>query len=211
MGITSAWAITSHPDSFIAELSPRLLPAMEADRSQPRAQQRWERWQLAPLPDYRTWYRSSGFTPTDGAAVESFRELTTPGLDVDDLCSGVVDPDFYVIDDVWAKAPIEDMFISIHSKAYAVESLFHAIGPARAALLPGWCGNFLLTSAQVRRTLPHVERALTFTDDERSAADDQDWLHYSPEEESVLDGPLRAWRAAADNGRGLCGVAVHIS
>ncbi|MFF2146383.1 hypothetical protein [Kitasatospora sp. NPDC058190] len=211
MGITSVWAITSHPDPFISDLSPHLLPAMEADRSQPLAQQRWELWQQAPLPDYRTWYRSPGFTAADGAAVESFRELTAPGLNVDDLCSGLVDPDFSAIDDVWADLPGEGMFVSVNSKDYAVRSFFHAIGPARAALLPGWCGNFLLTSAQVRQTLPHVERALAFTPDERSAADAQDWLYYVPRDECVLDGPLRMWRTAAENGLGLCGLAVHVS
>ncbi|MFD8708052.1 hypothetical protein ACFV1W_36655, partial [Kitasatospora sp. NPDC059648] len=100
MGITSVWAISSHSDSFISDLSPRLLPAMEADRSQPLARQRWEVWQQAPLPDYRTWYGGPGFTAADGAAVESFWELTAPGLNVDVLCSGLVDPDFAVIDDV---------------------------------------------------------------------------------------------------------------
>ncbi|MEV7188183.1 hypothetical protein [Kitasatospora sp. NPDC093102] len=211
MGFTSAWAITSHPDSFISDLSPRLLTAMEADRTEPRAQQRWERWQKAPLPDRRTWYGSSGLTAADGAAVESFRELTAPGLNVDDMCCGTADPDFYVVDDVWTDQPAEGIFVSVNSKEYAVSSLFHAIGPARAALLPGWCGNLLLTSAQVRETLPCVERALAFTGAERSAAEAQDWLYYSPREESVLDGPLRLWRAAAENGLGLCGVAVHLS
>ncbi|MFD8707464.1 hypothetical protein ACFV1W_33595, partial [Kitasatospora sp. NPDC059648] len=61
------------------------------------------------------------------------------------------------------------------------------------------------------RTLPHVERALTFTRDERTAADAQDWLDYSPTGECVLDGPLRMWRTAATDGLGLCGLAVHVS
>jgi hypothetical protein len=211
MGFTSLWTVTSHPDSVISDLSARLLPAMEVDRSQLRAQQQWKRWQRNPLPDYRTWYRSSAFTAADRAAVESFRELTAPGRNVDDMCSGTVDPDFYVVDDVWADEPGEGMFVSVNSKEYAVASLFHAIGPARAALLPGWCGNFLLTSAQVRQTLPRVERALTFTDDERCAAAAQDWLYYSPKDGCVLDGPLRMWRAAAESGLGLCGLTVHVS
>ncbi|MFH9353163.1 hypothetical protein [Kitasatospora sp. NPDC017646] len=143
--------------------------------------------------------------------MDSFRELTAPGLNVDDLCSGLVDPDFSAVDVVWADLPEKALFVSVKSKDYAVASFFHAIGPARAALLPGWCGNFVLTSAQVRQTLPRVERALAFTRDERSAADAQDWLYYSPSDECVLDGPLRLWRAAADNGLGLCGLAVHVS
>ncbi|MFH8385461.1 hypothetical protein ACH4E7_31760 [Kitasatospora sp. NPDC018058] len=56
-----------------------------------------------------------------------------------------------------------------------------------------------------------MERALTFTQDERSAADAQDWLYYySPEKECILDGPLRMWRAAAENGLGLCGLRARV-
>ncbi|MGW5777611.1 hypothetical protein [Streptomyces sp. NPDC003863] len=35
-------------------------------------------------------------------------------------------------------------------------------------------------------------------------------LDCTKDEESVLDGPLRAWRTAARRGLGLCGVAVHL-
>ncbi|MGW0186324.1 hypothetical protein ACWDV7_11290 [Streptomyces sp. NPDC003362] len=83
----------------------------------------------------------------------------------------------------------------------------------RAGLLPRadrGCGNFLLTSAEVRRTLPAVERALTFTPEARAAAEDQDWLDHGDDEESVPDGPLRMWRQAAADGRGLCGASVVI-
>lgn len=89
-------------------------------------------------------------------------------------------------------------------------SFFHAVGPDRAALLPGWCGTFLLTSAEVRATLPDVERALAFRPVDRAVAERRDWLEYSAGEESVLDGPLRLWRLAARRGLGLCGVSVVI-
>ncbi|KOU90228.1 hypothetical protein [Streptomyces sp. XY533] len=213
MGFTSAWAISGHPDSFIAELSPRLLPAMEADRHRPGAQDGWRRWQRAPLPDCATWYAPPG-TPAAiaavHAAVDSFLELTAPGQHVDAVCDGTADPLFYVVDDVWAGQAQEDVFLSVHSKEYPVASFLHAVGPARAALLSGWCGNFLLTSAQVRQHLGAVERALSFGPAERAAADAQDWLSYTPGEERVLDGPLRMWRYAAGNGLGLCGLAVHL-
>lgn len=214
MGFTSAWAVTSHPDAVLADLAPRLLPAMRADRARPQARRRWREWQRAPLPDFRTWYARAGgpvFTAADAAAVDSFRALTAPGRHIDDVCDGTADPAFYVVDDVWDGRSREEMFLSIHRKEYAVASFFHAIGPARAALLPGWCGNFLLTAAQVGRYLPRVERALSMTAAERAAAVAQDWLDYSPGEEHVLDGPLRVWRAAARRGHGLCGLAVHLS
>ncbi|MGW8763615.1 hypothetical protein ACWGN5_14050 [Streptomyces sp. NPDC055815] len=213
MGFTSAWGISSHTDEAVAGLSATLLPAMRADRAHPEAERRWRRWQRDPLPDHRTWYAfgsGDGDRRADPAAIESFRELTAPGAQVDDVCGGMADPSFYVLDDVWEGQDEEGVFLSVHSKEYAVSSLFHAIGPARAALLPGWCGTFLLTAAEVRASLPLVERALAFTPAERAAAEDQDWLFYGEREESVLDGPLRVWRTAARQGLGLCGVSVHL-
>ncbi|MCX5149403.1 hypothetical protein OHB36_21935 [Streptomyces sp. NBC_00320] len=207
MGFTSAWSISSHPDSVIAELAPRLAPALEADRANPAARRRREAWQGAPLPDHRTWY-------TDRAhdeAIDSFWNLTRPGEHVDDLCNGITDPGFHVMQDLWEPEPEPaDMFVSVHRKDYALAALFHAIGPNRAALLPGWCGNVLLTAAEVRRTLPGVERALTFTAGERARVADRDWLDYGAREERVTDGPLRVWRSAAATGRGLCAVALHV-
>ncbi|MFE6843943.1 hypothetical protein [Streptomyces sp. NPDC057686] len=207
MGFTSAWSISSHPDAVIAELGPRLAPALEADRTNPAARLRWEAWQSAPLPDHRTWY-------TDRAqadAIDSFWSLTRPGEHVDDLCNGITDPEFHVVQDLWEPEPDPaDMFVSVHRKDYAVAALFHAIGPGRAALLPGWCGNVILTAAEVRRTLPGVERALTFTRGERVRVAARDWLDYGAREERVTEGPLRVWRSAATAGRGLCAVALHL-
>lgn len=204
MGFTSAWAISSHTDDTIAELTPRLLPALRADSGHPDARRRWHQWQRAPLPDHHSWHDA------DRAAVDSFHALTAPGRHVDDVCAGITDPTFYIVDDVWEGQEQDGIFLSIHRKDYAVTSLFHAIGPTRAALLPGWCGNFLLTAAQARQALPQVEQALTFTPPERTLAEARDWLDYAKDEESVLDGPLRVWRTAAESNLGLCGVAVHL-
>ncbi|MFC9796936.1 hypothetical protein [Streptomyces sp. NPDC057695] len=204
MGFTSAWAISAHPDAYIAHLGPRLLPAMRADRDSPEAAVRWGEWQRAPLPDHRTWYDDYG------PAIESFQRLTAPGTHVDDLCAGRTDPSFYVVEDLWDGQDEDSVFLSVHSKEYAVSSLFHALGPSRAALLPGWCGTFLLTAAQVAASLADIERAFSFTPSERAAAETQDWLDYTTGEESVLDGPLRVWRTAARAGTGLCGVSVHL-
>ncbi|MEU0371038.1 hypothetical protein ABZ070_12390 [Streptomyces sp. NPDC006283] len=121
------------------------------------------------------------------------------------------DDDFWLVRDVWERGEDpERMFLSIQNKDYAIASFLHAVGPRRTALLPGWCGNFLLTSTEVRQTLPRVELALSFTPEERRAVQERDWLDYLPDEESVLDGPLRQWRQAAEAGLGLCGVALTI-
>ncbi|MGW0731946.1 hypothetical protein [Streptomyces sp. NPDC002851] len=212
MGITSAWAVTAHDDEFIGELAPRTLPLLEATRADPVGKQRWRRWERQPLPDYRSWGRSVGREYAEQAeAIDSFHRMVIDAS-LDDLYHGGAGPDDgFWLPDVWEQAnEVSQMFLSVQSKDYAVCSLFHAIGPRRAAQIPGWCGNFLLTSAQVRESLPQVEEALGFTVDERAAAEDQDWLGYSADEESVLDGPSRMWREAAAEGLGLCGVSLHI-
>ncbi|MFD5769381.1 hypothetical protein ACFWIN_26670 [Streptomyces sp. NPDC127049] len=215
MGFTSVWAVTAHPDPAIATFAAQLLPALREDSERPGARERWEAWRRTPLPDHRTWYTAAtppGIPRADPAAIEAFHELTSPGPAVDEVCGGLRDPGFSVLDDVWGDdLDEEDAFLSVHSKEYAVASLFHALGPARAGLLPGWCGNFLLTAAETAATLPAVERAFSFTAAERAEAGTQDWLAYGEREESVLDGPPRVWRAAVGKGYGLCGVAVHLA
>ncbi|MGW5460119.1 helix-turn-helix domain-containing protein [Streptomyces sp. NPDC003996] len=52
MGITSAWSISAHNDDFISTLAPRLLPLIAAERDEPFARQRWDRWRREPLPDF---------------------------------------------------------------------------------------------------------------------------------------------------------------
>ncbi|WKD36351.1 hypothetical protein [Streptomyces xanthophaeus] len=201
MGFTSAWSISCHEDSVIADLAPRTAAAVEADRTCPRARRRWAAWRRAPLPDHRTWWTG---TPAEDEAIRSFQDLTRPGRHVDDLC------EFPFVEGIWDRQPDQElMFVSVQRKAYPVSALFHAIGPERAALLPGWCGNFVLSAAEVRAALPAVERALGFAPGERERVQRQVWLD-TELRESVLDGPLRAWRAAAQCGLGLCGLAFHV-
>ncbi|MFF8860548.1 hypothetical protein ACF08B_00665 [Streptomyces sp. NPDC015139] len=143
---------------------------------------------------------------------EESLDLVRGGGHVQRMYDGLSEDDpFSLLDDVWGQEDIGDrVFLGVRSKDWAVRSFFHAVGPDRAALVPGWCGNFLLTSAEVRDTLPDVVRALTFGPVERAVAERRDWLEYSDGEESVLDGPLRLWRLAARRGLGLCGVSVVI-
>ncbi|GAA1894692.1 hypothetical protein [Streptantibioticus ferralitis] len=210
MGITTAWAISAHNDAFIEGLAPRIQPLIEAECSDPVACERWRRWQAEPLPDYRTWRDVESGSPI-AEAIGSFLKLTASGQYIQEMYDGGGCDEFWLIEDVWGVSEdAERMFLSVQSKTHALSAFFHAIGPNRAALLPGWCGNFLLTSAEVRDSLPQVERALTFTDEERAAAASRIWLDDGPDEESVLDGPLRQWRQAAAAGLGLCGVSLTI-
>ncbi|MFC9279092.1 hypothetical protein [Streptomyces collinus] len=161
MGITSAWSISAHDDDFIGTLAPRLLPLIAAERDEPLARERWERWRREPLPDFRTWWKPFGESCRKEAdALESFLELTASGKHVQKMYDGLSpDDDFSLLTNVWELAGgAEDVFLSVQSTEFALRSFFHAIGPDRAVLLPGWCGNFLLTSAEVRETLPAVQQ-----------------------------------------------------
>ncbi|MER5414760.1 hypothetical protein [Streptomyces virginiae] len=57
MGFTSAWSISCHEDSVVADLAPRTAAAVEADRTCPRARHRRAAWRRAPLPDHRSLIR----------------------------------------------------------------------------------------------------------------------------------------------------------
>jgi len=212
MGFTSTRSISAHDDSFLATLAPRLLPLIAAERDEPLARERWERWWREPLPDVRTWWKPFGQSSgREADARDSFLVSTAGGDHMQKMYDDLPPDDFSLLTDVWDRVTgEEEIFISVQSKEFALRSFFHAMGPGRAAALPGWCGNFLLTSAEVHETLPALERALGFTAQERAAAEAQDWLDYRKDEESVLDGPLRVWRHAAERGRGLCGVSVVV-
>ncbi|MET8010235.1 hypothetical protein ABZU86_08105 [Streptomyces sp. NPDC005271] len=153
MGMTSAWAITAHDDTFIAGLAPRMLPLIEAERADPGARRAWRRWQEAPLPDFRSWAQTFGRDDeVEAEALHSFQRLTAAGERIDAMYDGGPgDDSFWLIEDVWEQAEDpERMFLSVHTKEYAVSAFFHAIGPRRAATLPGWCGNFAETTCLPR-------------------------------------------------------------
>lgn len=68
-----------------------------------------------------------------------------------------------------------------------------------------------MTAAGVRAVLPQVEAARAFTSQERAAADAKDWFDCRPDEECVIDGPLRIWRRAVTDGLDLCGLTTSIN
>ncbi|MEV5385665.1 hypothetical protein [Streptomyces sp. NPDC052721] len=90
MGFTSAWSISAHDDDFISALAPRLLLLIAAERDEPLARERWERWRRRPLPDFRTWWKPfDQFSRSEADALESFLQLTTSGKHVQKLYDGL--------------------------------------------------------------------------------------------------------------------------
>lgn len=102
MGFTSAWSISAHDDSFIATLAPRLLPLIAAERDEPLARERWERWRREPLPDFRTCWKPGWSGGREADALNSFLELTAGGEHVQKMYNGLPpEYDFSLLTDVW--------------------------------------------------------------------------------------------------------------
>jgi hypothetical protein len=97
----------------------------------------------------------------------------------------------------------------------AVAALFDAIGPVRARLLPGFLGNFMLTSSQLAAALPDIEAAFTFAPEQRRLAHERmdQALVDSPilNSDEVLDTLPRRGRWAADRGLGLASISQAIA
>jgi hypothetical protein len=94
------------------------------------------------------------------------------------------------------------------------QALFHAIGPTRARLLPGFLGNFILAPSQLAAALPDIQTAFTFAQDERDqvhARMDEALVDCAPRNpDDVLDTLPRRAHRAADRAMGLASVSQAI-
>lgn len=199
MGMSSFWAMGAYGDEDVAELAPRALPAIEATAARALAVGAWKRWE-------RDVTRGGGAVPLhrpDGYGTEEALHLFRL---VDDSAFDAMDStgELHVME-WWDRFDDGvDPYITSVRKGNPVAALFHGLGPVRAAALPGWAGDAVFTSAEVRRLLPAVEGVLALPGAERArvVARIDDWLcDEGPEE--LLDGPLRVWREAAKAGAGL--------
>lgn len=199
MGMSSFWAVGALGDEDVAELAPRAVPAIEATAARALAVGAWKRWE-------RDAARGGGAVPVwrpDGYTTEEALHLY--GM-VDDSAFDALDGcrELHVME-WWDRFDDSvDPYVTSVRKGNPVAALFHGLGPVRAAALPGWAGDAVFTSAEVRRLLPAVEGAQALTGAERArvVARIGDWL-YDEEPEELLDGPLRVWRDAAGAGTGL--------
>ncbi|MEV7026756.1 hypothetical protein AB0O00_32060, partial [Kitasatospora sp. NPDC093558] len=106
----------------------------------------------------------------------------------------------------------EGLFAATARKANPFWALAYALGAESALQLPGWFGDFLLDSAQVRACLPRAEAALAVTGSRRRDVVERihawlDGLGDDPahDADALLDGPLRVFRHAARTGQGVAG------
>lgn len=106
----------------------------------------------------------------------------------------------------------EGLFIATARKASPFSALAYALGPDAVIRLPGWLGDFLLKSDEVRAALPAAEEALALDGARRRQAVERihAWmtgLGDAPDHDAdgLLDGPLRVLRHAARTGQGAAG------
>ncbi|MEU0844357.1 hypothetical protein ABZ370_33445 [Streptomyces sp. NPDC005962] len=199
MGMSSFWAVGALGAEDIGELARRAAPAIAAAAARPSAVAAWGRWE-------RDAARGGGAVPVWGADGYNTEEaLHLYGM-VDDSAFDALDRscELHVME-WWDRFDGDvDPFIVAVRKDNPVAALFHGLGPARAAALPGWAGDAVVTSAGVRRLLPAVEGAFALTGAERARALARigDWPG-DQEPEELLDGPPRVWQDAAGAGMGL--------
>ncbi|MFB6894249.1 hypothetical protein ACFCX4_33625 [Kitasatospora sp. NPDC056327] len=172
----------------IARYAPELLPAIEAEAASPAAEAFLRRW------------RASGSTE------EVRHDVVESGA------PAALDVRIGRVHEAWEEggdASLPSLAVSVRG-SHPAAALAYALGPARFGGLPGWFGDLVLTPEQVRRTLPAVECAFTWTARDRHRAavllaaalrDEGDAYDI----DTLLDGVPPVWRAAADAGRGLLG------
>ncbi|GAA2073287.1 hypothetical protein GCM10009801_26480 [Streptomyces albiaxialis] len=206
MSASGVWAVGALPGPDVARLAPVAAPAIRAAAARPSARAAWRRWE-------RDAARGGGAVPVlrpDGYSSDEALRL----LDL------VNDSPVEALDEAgeldvmtwWGRleGPVEP-FAAAARKDNPVAALFHALGPARAAALPGWAGDAVLTPAELRAALPRTEAALAFTAPERATALARaaEWPE-TDDPAGLLDGPLRVVREAAASGHGLFAARLWI-
>jgi hypothetical protein len=93
-----------------------------------------------------------------------------------------------------------------------VAALFHGLGPERACALPGWAGDALLASSEVRAGFPAVESVLSLPEAGRQQVLQRmsDWPDVGSDAAEILDGALRVWRETAAAGLGLVSFRISV-
>jgi hypothetical protein len=159
--------------------------------------------------------RNAGSLPSgQGELLPAYLVLDEPSTSFHHLSSDhpifLADPDWvYTMLAGLAEPGIEKYFV-VTGRLNPTAALFHGLGPARVAALPGYFGNFLLNAAETREALPAVVQAFTLDAAEREAAviRMRDWATMGADldAEALLRDLPRVWEEAVQNGLGLCGL-----
>jgi hypothetical protein len=184
MGLPGIWAVGATSPETVATLTSLRAAIATAARTNAAA---WQRWAADP-EDFGLLAALVDTSPFD-------RMHGVAGFSCVDLWERT-DPD------------IETVF-AILRKTDQVAALWWVLGPKRAAALPGWCGDMVLTPAQVHAALPAIERPFTWAP-ARSAAVLAELTEIVEADNAVklLTGVPRLWREAVAAGRGIVATRV---
>lgn len=202
------WLVAAMPQERVKELAPGFNSTVDRHAAKAEHQVAWRAWcenpDLVPglFPDPQAGH------PTMVAPLPSVAAFDALASD-----TPWEDPEAEPIDFNAARNYIDGLepVCVIVRKGSPVAALFHGIGPARARLLPGWLGNFLLTPDEVRDLEPQLKEALAMPAEEHAQVVQRvrDWLNAmgdsgDKDADLLVSGPLRTWRAAVEAGAGLC-------
>ncbi|MFE0461814.1 hypothetical protein ACFW1A_21460 [Kitasatospora sp. NPDC058965] len=191
MGWYGMWGLLPVRPETVERYGPLLRSAIDEERQLPASRELLREWHA----------RGSGRW-----ACDAFTEAAGPGA---------LDGRIEVVYEAWeaGRDDGEPRVVVLCRKAFPAAALAYAMGPQRFSLLPGWFGDLVLTPAQVRASLPRVERAFTWTAAERADAERllTEALRGDPDRadlDALLDGVPPVWRAAARGGFGLLGAQL---
>lgn len=213
MSATGVWVVGTVGDEQVREL---VLAAGRSAPPSPAASPSGPGEVAAELAWWRGLAGKSLFTERPGgeggwAATEDALRLYR----FFDACQDGSDAVEELRDAVMERFPAQEgagLFAATARKANPFWALAYALGAEAALQLPGWFGDFLLDSAQVRARLPRAEQALALTGARRREVVERihGWLDGFGDEpahdaDALLDGPLRVLRHAARTGQGVAG------
>ncbi|MER7708082.1 hypothetical protein ABTX81_34990 [Kitasatospora sp. NPDC097605] len=188
MSFHGLWCLLPVRADTVERYAPELLPAIEAEAASAESAALLRRWRAA------------------GSTEEIRDDL------VGSAAPAALDTLIHRVYEAWEHGRVDALprLVVSARKGYPAAALAYALGPERFAALPGWFGDLVLSPEEVRRTLPAVGCAFTWTARERHEAalrlaaalrDESD----PADIDALLDGVPPVWRAAADAGLGLLG------
>ncbi|GAA1236474.1 hypothetical protein GCM10009665_28240 [Kitasatospora nipponensis] len=188
MSFLGMWCLVPMQADAITRYAPDLLPAVEEEAAHPSS------------GDLLRWWREVGSTEESR---HRFVEAAAPSALDERICR---------VYEAWECGRDEALpYLAVSCRnSYPAAAMAFALGPERFAHLPGWIGDLVLTPEQVRRTLPAIERAFTWSTGDRAEAERLLTAALRDEGDredidALLDGVPPVWRAAAGAGRGLLG------
>ncbi|WP_322761877.1 hypothetical protein [Frankia sp. Cr2] len=140
MSVSMLWAVSAIDARALQRWGPIWTNLLDGYESREDLQDRWQLWLNHGQPD------------------ESFAEMFS-------VVAGGGWKELWDFSNECASELLTD--VQVTRRVPAPEALFHAIGPARARLLPGFLGNFVLTSGQLAAALPGILAAFAFSPHER--------------------------------------------